>query len=329
MLKKTVSLFLTVLLLAACLAGCGGAGSPSGGEHAPHIVVTVFPLYDWILRILGEDPAGARVTLLLDNGVDLHSFQPTAKDILAVSTCDVFVCVGGESDKWAEDVLKEASNKDMIVLRLLPALGDLAREEELAEGMQPEDDRDPAEEEGPEYDEHIWLSLRNAAFLTGVLAEALGKADPEHADLYAANAAAYEEELLSLDAEYAAAVDTAEFDTLLFADRFPFLYLTEDYGIGYYAAFLGCSAETEASFETIAFLAGKVDELGLPAVLTIEGTDHRIAETVVRTAKAENVKILTLDSMQSATGKSGESYLAAMRRNLEVLKAALGTKEAE
>ena len=328
MLKKTVSLFLTALLLAACLAGCGGTGTPSEGGDAPRIVVTVFPLYDWILRILGDNPAGARVTLLLDNGVDLHSFQPTAKDILNVSACDVFVCVGGESDKWTEDVLKEASNKDMIVLRLLPALGDRAREEELAEGMQT-DPEGSEEEDGPEYDEHIWLSLKNAAFLTGVLAEALGKADPEHASLYAANAAAYREELLSLDAEYAAAVDAAEFGTLLFADRFPFLYLTKDYGLRYYAAFLGCSAETEASFETIAFLAGKADELRLPAVLTIEGSDHRIAETVVRTSRDPGRKILTLDSMQSATGKSGESYLSAMRSNLDVLKEALGTKEAE
>ena len=325
MLRKTLSFFLTVLLLAGCLAACENGAAPKAG--ALRVVVTISPVRDWILRILGDNPAGADVTLLLNSGTDLHGYQPSAKDILAVSTCDVFVCVGGESDRWVEDALREAVNKDMIVVRLLDALGDAAKEEELAEGMQADRDRDGAdeEEEGPEYDEHVWLSLRNAALLTGTLADAFGSADPEHAGLYAENARTFMEELSSLDAEYAAAVAAAPFGTLLFADRFPFRYMTEDYGLRYYAAFLGCSAETEASFETIAFLAGKVDELGLPAVLTIEGTDHRIAETVVRTARAENVKILSLDSMQSASDGRGE-YLAVMKKNLEVLKEALGTE---
>ena len=331
-MQKIISFVLVVVMLTAALAGCGQRDVNKNDKLS--IVATIFPEYDWVMNILGDKAGDADVTMLLDNGVDLHSYQPTADDIIKISTCDVFIYVGGESDEWVEDALKEATNKDMIVINLLESLGDAVKEEEVVEGMEEEDhdheegheDWEHDHEEGPEYDEHVWLSLKNAEILVNAIKDALGKADADNAEDYASNTAAYIEKLNALDVEYKAAVDAANKKTLLFGDRFPFRYLTDDYGLSYYAAFVGCSAETEASFETVALLAGKVDELGLSTVLTLEGNAHKIAETVVSTTSAKSARILSMDSMQSTTSadvKNGASYLSIMEQNLEVLKEAL------
>ncbi len=216
----------------------------------------------------------------------------------------------------------------MIVINLLDELGDSVKEEELAEGMQEEEEEHDHDhdEEGPEYDEHVWLSLKNASVLVQSISDALGKIDPDNADKYSSNASAYNEKLDELDSKYQAAISDAPVNTVLFGDRFPFRYLTDDYGLDYYAAFVGCSAETEASFETITFLAKKLDELGLKAVLTIEGSDHRIAETIIQNTNEKNQQILTMDSMQSTTSKDvagGSTYLSIMEKNLSVLTEAL------
>lgn len=316
-------------------------GTSLAEEKKISVVTTIFPVYDWIRETVG-DTGNVGITLLLDNGVDLHSYQPTTQDIMKIATCDVFVYVGGESDAWVEEALAESMNPDMVVVNLVDAMGEDVRMEEIVEGMEHEHEgeerhghdgeeehgHDGEEEHGheEEVDEHVWLSLRNAQKLVKALAQALGQADPANAGSYDANAAAYVERLAGLDTEYAAAREAADFDTVLFGDRFPFRYLVDDYGLNYYAAFSGCSAESEASFETIAFLAGKVDELGLTAVLTIEGDNNRIAETIVQNTRAKNAKVLAMDSMQGTTSadvENGATYLGAMTQNLEVLKQAL------
>ena len=327
-MKKVFSLLLAAVLFVGCFTACGrDPGQPAGNGGAKQIVTTIFPVYDWIMNLLGENPAGFEVTMLLDSGVDLHSYQPTADDMKKIATCDLFVYVGGESDEWVDDALQEAVNSKMTVVKLLDVLGNLAKEEELVEGMQAEEEHEAEEaEEEVEYDEHVWLSLRSAAKLVQSLADSLQKIDADHAAVYQANAAAYVDKLNALDAQYETAVASAAVKTLLFGDRFPFRYLADDYGLTYYAAFAGCSAETEASFETVRFLARKVDELSLHAVMTIEGTDHRIAQTIVQSTQTKDQQILTLDSMQSATAKdveNGTTYLAVMERNLSVLKSAL------
>jgi len=180
---------------------------------------------------------------------------------------------------------------------------------------------------GKEKDEHVWLSLKNAKTLVGAIADALQELDPDNKDTYAANASAYIEKLSALDGAYQSAVDGAARKTVLFGDRFPFRYLVDDYGLSYYAAFAGCSAESEASFETVSFLAKKVDELKLPCVLTIEGKNHKLAETIVQSTAGKKQKVLTMDSMQSMTSKdaaNGATYLSVMEQNLSVLKEALG-----
>ncbi len=321
---RVFSIAFATILIAGCLSACGAEGAGNAvDEKKLQIVATIFPEYDWVKNVLGENPTGAEVTLLLDSGVDLHSYQPTADDILKISNSDLFIYVGGETDEWVDDALKGATNKDMVVVNLLEALGDSAKEEETVEGMQEEEE--PGEGE-VEYDEHVWLSLRNASLLVQEISDALKRIDPDNAGIYEENAKAYIEKLNALDTEYKAAVDAGSAKTLLFGDRFPFRYMVDDYGLAYYAAFAGCSAESEASFGTITFLSGKMDELGLHAIMTIEGSDHKIAETIVQNTKAKDQRILTLDSMQSTTSKDiegGVTYLSVMEGNLEVLREAL------
>ena len=331
--KRIFAVFFSLLLAAGILGGCGKAefssiSAPSAsqsGSKPLKIVTTIFPEYDWVREILGDKADHAEVTMLLDNGVDLHSYQPTADDIIKISDCDLFIYVGGESDGWVEDALKEATNQNMKVINLLDVLGEQVKEEEVVEGMAAEEEESEDEDE-PEYDEHVWLSLKNAETLCSAITDALEEIDPANKDAYAANAASYLEKLAALDGEYQTVVDNAARKTVLFGDRFPFRYLADDYGLSYYAAFAGCSAETEASFETISFLAGKVDELRLPCVLTIEGAQHKIAETIVQNTAEKNQSILTLDSMQSTTSTdvaNGTTYLSVMESNLDVLKQAL------
>ncbi len=529
-MRKKLSLFLASAMMLGCISGCGGTGkdvsvNTEAAKEAPaensqveitekseaeteaktennsdelKIVTTIFPEYDWVKTILGDNADAAELTLLLDNGVDLHSYQPTAEDIIKIKECDMFVYVGGESDEWVEDVLEDAVNPDMKVINLLEVLGDSVKAEEIVEGMEHEHEHEHAEieesdikdrtlqefagewkslypmlnageleeyvehhaeehgeeqsevkeelltkwkcdadkividgdnitftyadgktetaaykyagykavtdEDGditgvryqfetdsadaPKYvqfndhgyeptdevahfhiyfgnesfdalddfganpffvhdelsadevleqlmgghdheeekDEHVWLSLKNVSVICDTIGTELGELDPANADVYKKNADAYKEELTALDKEYAAAVEAGGKKTLLFGDRFPFRYLVDDYGLDYYAAFAGCSAESEASFETIVFLAGKVDELGLEAVMTIEGPNHDIAESVKNATSSKDQVILTLDSMQSTTSadiEAGTTYLSVMKSNLDVLKEAI------
>ena len=337
-----------LLALCFCATACACPAYGAEGEKLS-IVATIFPEYDWVREI--ADGTGAEITLLLDNGVDLHSYQPTVEDMVKIADCDLFIYVGGDSDGWVEGALKNAVNKKQVALNLLDILGSSVKNEEIVEGMEHEHhdehehdhDHDHVgheheghehehehhhheEEEEAEADEHVWLSLRNAEGICRGIAQSLSSLDPVHRETYAANAARYVEKLSALDKAYQTAVEGAARKVFLFGDRFPFRYLADDYGLKYYAAFAGCSAESEASFETVMFLAGKVDELGLPCVMTIEGTRHKIAETVIANTRAKNQKVLSMDSMQSTTSKeveNGVSYLSVMEKNLETLKAAL------
>jgi len=286
-------------------------------------------------RYLGDKVKNVEVTMLLDNGVDLHSYQPTINYIAKISDCDMFIYVGGESDGWVNDALKNAKNDKMKVINLLEVLGDSVKTEELIEGMQEEEhdhhhDNEEITEEKHEHeeekDEHVWLSLKNAKILCKVIADNLSEIDPENKDIYSANVSAYIEKLSALDEEYKKIVNGSNRKIVLFGDRFPFRYLVDDYGLDYYAAFVGCSAETEASFETVSFLSKKTDELKLPCVLTIEGANHKIAETVIANTYAKNQKVLTMDSMQSTTSsdvKNGITYISVMEKNLDILREAL------
>ena len=510
-MKKVFAALLVLVLMMTTLF----SGAAFAENKKLSIVTTIFPIYDWVREIVqGND--NVEITMLLDNGTDLHSYQPTAPDILKVSNADLFIYVGGESDEWVEDVLATAANPKLVAISLVEAMGDAIKAEEIVEGMEHEHEHEEGEEEheheeieledildcplsdfagewkslqplllageldafcehkaeededesatkdtcfakyaanwacdavtmkiagdtisftdengktvsgtytyagyipiladagdvksvryqytsntagAPKYvqfndhgyqaggaehfhvyfgnesfdalltassnpyfvasdlttagilqqlmghnhdghehhhdheeeetDEHVWLSLRNAQALCKVIAEELNRIDAANSVQYQANLIAYCAQLIALDKAYTEVVSAAKYKTVLFGDRFPFRYLVDDYGLTYFAAFSGCSAESEASFQTIVFLAQKVDELNLPAVLTIEHPKTRIAETVVSTSQAKNAKILSMDSMQSITDqdvKAGANYLSIMESNLAVLKEAL------
>ena len=324
MKRKIFAIILSVFLILPVFSGCNNKDT-SGSNKKLSVVCTIFPQYDWVKQILGDKASGVDMTLLLDNGIDLHNYQPTADDIIKISECDLFIYVGGESDKWVDDVLKSAKNKNMQVINLMDVLKNSVKEEEVKEGMEAEEEED-SKEEGPEYDEHVWLSLKNAKTICGAISDSLGKIDKSNADTYKQNSNSYIEKLNNLDTEYQNTVDGAKRKTVLFGDRFPFRYLVDDYKLDYYAAFVGCSAETEASFKTIVFLANKIDELSLPAILTIEGSDKSIANSIISNTKNKNQKILVINSIQSVTSEdvqNGMTYLSIMKDNLGVLKEAL------
>ena len=331
-------------MLSACEAE---SGKKDSSQKKISIVATIYPQYDWIKNILGERINDVDLKLLIKNGTDLHSYKPSAQDIATIAKADLVVYVGGESDEWIEKALAATPKDGRIALNLMKALGDHVKKEEIVEGMQAEEHHEHGEEaeehehehhehaekhedehhhhEEVENDEHIWLSLKNAWILVNALAQSLSKVDSANSSIYTANAVLYNAKLWEMDKEFATAISGASQKTVLFGDRFPFRYLVDDYGIKYYAAFVGCSAESEASFETVTFLAGKMDSLQLPAIFTIDGSNGKIARTILDASKkSKNAQVLTLNSMQSVKGnQSGDDYLSIMRDNLEVLKKAL------
>ena len=313
-MKKRFLIILSALAL--LLSGCA---QPQSAKKL-QVVAAIFPEYDWVRQIVGNDDS-VELTLLVDDGVDPHSFQPAVSDMVTAANCDLLIYGGGESDQWLTKL--EATNPNRETLVLLPLLGAQAHREEVVEGMEAHEE-DEAEGDA-EMDEHVWLSLRNASLFCQAITDALCRLNPGKADTYRANLAAYQQQLDALDNDYRSAMDASPNRTIVVCDRFPFRYLVEDYGLSYYAAFPGCSAETGASFETVVFLSDKVKELGLNALLVTESSDGRMAKTVAQNAGSPDMPVLTLNSMQSVSGESAKSldYLTVMSENLRVLKQAL------
>ena len=314
---------MTGVLAAFMLAGC--APKQQQNTTKLKIVATTFPQYDWIREIIGKDNTNVDLQLLMRNGGDLHSYQPTAGDIANIADANLFVYVGGESDEWVDDALKEKTNKDMKVVNMMQTLGDDIDEEE--EGLEKESEDHDHEE--IEYDEHVWLSLKRAQKIVKAIADELGELDSTNAKKYQENAEAYIAKLAALDKSYESTVNTVKNKTWIFADRMPFHYLAKDYGITTYAAFNGCSTETNASFNTIVSLAKYVDELGIKHIMTIEGSDKKLAKAVIENTTDKNQDILTLNSLQSVSQSDidkGLTYYGAMEENLKVLAQSFNTE---
>ena len=369
-LVKLLSCFCaSLLVLTACSTNKGNSSaadtnsaettasaesSVAASDEKISIVTTIFPEYDWVREIIGEHADKFDIELIMDKGADLHSYQASAEDIAKISSADLFVYVGGESDVWVDDALGNAVNKDMKVVNLLKTLGDAAKTEEVVEGMEAHEhshegddhdhshegddhdhshegegeahDHDHAHEHGEVLDEHVWLSLKNSISLINHISEQIQLIDPENAVDYKKNAETYTAKLEELDKKYEEAVASAAINYILVGDRFPFRYLVDDYNLDYSAAFVGCSAETEASFETVTYLSAKIDELGLKNVLTIENSDQKLANTIISNTKSKDQKIEVLNSLQSVSKEDidkGVSYLSVMEDNLEVLKKVL------
>lgn len=322
-MKRWMLLCLSLLVLAGCTPA---ATQDKGEEKKLSVVTTVFPAYDWVRELVGEDNQNVDITWLMNSGVDVHSYQPTVDDLVTISNCDVLVYVGGESESWMKEALAQGGKEGRVVVNLMEVLGEGVKEEEPLPGLDDDHDHDHEEDHEHEADEHIWLSLKHAVTLTQTLAQTLGQVDPEHAQSYLDAQKTYQAKLEQLDQDYQSMVQGAKYDTVLFCDRFPFRYLLDDYGIHYYAAFSGCSAETEASFETVAFLAKTLQGLDLPCVLTIEGNDGSLARTVWENTSQNKQTVSQLNALQAVTqqqAQQGLTYLSAMEENLQVLTKAL------
>lgn len=328
MWKRAAVLLVTLVLSVSMSGGCR-----MKKKEGYTVVCTIYPIYDWVQTVL-EGVDEVQPILLADKGVDMHSYQANADDIINIRESSLMVMVGGESENWVQDVLDSGSfGQKQTVVSLLELLGDRAKVEEVVEGMEHEHEEgnpldelpgdDDHDHEDAEYDEHVWLSLRNAYFCVEELAEILTAELPEHKDVIFANKTAYQEKLAALDERYKALRAEAKYDTMIVGDRFPFRYLADDYDLKYYAAFAGCSAESEASFDTVIFLAQKMDELDVKCLLVIESSNRKLAKTIISNTKSSDCRILELDSLQSTIPGGGISYLGVMEKNLEVLSEAL------
>ena len=318
--RTAVCALLILCFMLGSLTGCGQRKATEPAE----IVCTSFAAYDWVRTLLtGTDTL--RATLLVADGSDLHSYQPTVTDKVTLINSALIVRVGGESDRWVSEM---AENRPLLCLTELDGI--TLREAQTQSEAHGHEHTHVHEEDGhghnhDGFDEHLWLSPSNASVCITALSEQLCALDPSNREIYTTNASAYLDGLTALDAAYEKAVTEAARNTLLVADRFPFVYLVEEYGLSYCAAFSGCSTESQASFETVVRLARKADEWNTTHLLVTEGSDRRLAASVSAASEQQNMTVLALDSMQavSAARASEITYLSVMYENLEILKVAL------
>lgn len=320
-MKKFAAVITAAITILLSLCSCQPAITRHDGLK---IVCTTFPQYDYVRNILGSDK---NVTLIISNGSDLHGFEPTAKDIVEIRTASMFVYIGGASDAWVEKAVNATENPNLKSVALMDYIETLSLEdiESLEYGEHHEHDHSKHDHgHTPEdADEHIWLSIKNSIVITNALCDEICALDPENADTYRANTASYVAKLEALDVEYEKVFSQAKRNVLLFADRFPFGYLTHDYGIAHIAAFTGCSSESEVTAETFAHLIEHTNALSLPFILILEGSDGKTAQTV---CEATGAKALTVDSCQTVSADdiaNGANYLDIMANNLEIFKEAL------
>lgn len=323
-MKKLLSLICILLVLALLPALPSCQKAEDNGKIT--ILCTLFPMYDWVRNIVGNSE-NVEVSLLIKNGTDPHSYQPTAADVMAISDCHMIVYIGGEADTWVEEALDRAKNAHITEIVLSELEGMILREVSSSSHSHGEDEHDHEPHHGV-FDEHLWLSLENAKTALTYLSSAICAIDGENTELYKENTANYLTELEKVQGEYAAAVESVgEKDRfMLFADRFPFVYLLSEYGVEYSAPFDGCTTDVDAGFDTVLGLIKEADAHGVKYIAVTESSDKALASTVSGSAK-NDIEILVMNSLQSVTERQiddGISYLGVMRENLKVLKKAIG-----
>ncbi len=315
MAKRRIMVLILIAALACAFSGCKVNNQATDNSGKVNIVCTVFPVYDWVNKIVGENSDKFNITLLASGG-DLHSYQPSAADIAAIHTCDLFVYVGGETDKWAEKI---------VATQKLNALSLLEINKGALLDAWHEHSHDHDGEDLAVYDEHVWLSLRLAQQTVSSLCDEMCNFDAADADIYKKNTYEYCEKLKALDEEFARTVKESENKSVVFADRFPFIYMTTDYGVECYAAFPGCSSDTNAGFEVVAHLAEKVKELKKNTLLVLENSNQEVAASIINASGMKNVEIAVMNSLQAIGADDAESndYISIMEENLDAFKKAL------
>ncbi len=319
-MKRLLSLLLAGVLLLGTLCGCS---APAKQEEGLSVVATIFPQYDFARQVMGSSN---HLTMLLRPGQEVHSYEPTPQDIIAIQNCDLFIYVGGESDAWIEDVLEGMDTSHMVILSLMDLVDPL--EEDTDSVL--ENPEEHSHEDGEathlhqeEYDEHVWTSPKNAMLITQAICDALCDIDPSNAQTYRQNTADYLEQLEGLDQDFREVISNAGRDTLIFGDRFPLLYFVREYGLNYYAAFPGCASETEPSAATVARLIDLVREEQVPVVYQIELSNGNIARSIADSSGAKVETFYTCHNITRDDFNAGETYLSLMKCNVNSLKEAL------
>lgn len=338
-------LLIMIFVMALGFAGCGGEAADSslnnGAEGGINVVATIFPAYDFAVNVAGDK---AQVSMLLPPGAESHSFEPSPQDIIKIQNCDVFVMTGGESDKWLEDIISSLDTSNMKIVRMMDCV-DLVQEE-VIEGMTETDgheghsheaedtvmngDEGEASEAGNvlggldiEYDEHVWTSPENAMKISEAIAEALCEADSENAGHYRENCGEYTAKLVDLSEEFRSITAEGARKVVVFGDRFPFRYFTDEYGLSYAAAFPGCSSETEPSVTTLTYLINYVKDNEIPVVFHIESSNHKTADMICESTGAKLSEFHSCHNLSAEDLANGEDYISLMKRNAENLREAL------
>lgn len=328
-MKKFLACLTAGLLLVTSLSACASralsdsSASASNAENTQKlsVVCTNFPEYDFVRQIVGDR---ADITMLLKPGAESHTYEPTPQDIITIQNSALFVYVGGDSDEWVSDVLSSMDQSKMTVFKLMDCV-DLV-EEELAEGMQPEAEAESAgseAEEAPEMDEHVWTSPANAMKIVQKLCDTLCTLDSADQDTFKSNTDAYLDQLQKLDGEFREVVENGNRKEIIVGDRFPFRYFCEEFGLKYYAAFPGCSTDTEADASTVAFLIKKVKEDKIPVVFHIELSNEQMCNSICEATGAKSVLLNAIHNVSDSDFKAGATYLSLMEHNVEALKEAL------
>lgn len=301
---------LIAILLCLCLMLCGCTAQPEKphDETKLQIVCTSFPAYDFAREIAGDR---AELTLLIKPGSEVHSYEPTPKDMIRIQESDLFICNGGESEQWAKTLITPELN----TIYMMDCVDTV---EESADGIY------NAEDGEPELDEHVWTSPLNAIKISEEICNALCKLDTDNAEAYKTNFTAYKAQLMALDREFRQVIKNSGKHTLVFADRFPMRYFALEYGLDCYAAFPGCSSETEPSAKTVAYLIDRVREDKIPAVLYMEFSNQKMADVICEDTGCKKLPFYSAHSVSAEQFEQGVSYLDLMRINLNSLKEALG-----
>lgn len=314
MRKKIIYFLVAVLLITVIFTGCKNTETTDNGKI--NIVSTIFPQYDFAREIAGDK---ANLKMLIQPGGESHSYEPTPQDIISIQEADVFLYIGGENDAWVEDILNSVDTTEIQVVKLIDCVEltciDETEEEHIGSNNQ--------EKHNHEYDEHIWTSPINAKKMVESISTAICKADPENSSYYTDNATNYSVELMDLDTKIRNLVSNAKRTELIFGDRFPLIYFTKEYGLTHYAAFPGCSSETEPSASAIAFLTDKVKQDNIPVILKLELSNSTVADTIASETSSDVLTFYSCHNLSKTQFENGESYISMMTENLETLKIAL------
>ncbi|MBR3177444.1 zinc ABC transporter substrate-binding protein [Candidatus Saccharibacteria bacterium] len=317
--SKIIIVFVAIML--AIIGAVVGFSNLNKNNKKVSIITTNFPAYDFARAVAGEE---ADIKMLIKPGAEIHDFEPTPQDIIDIKNSKMFIYTGGESDEWIEDVLDDINTNDTKLFRMMDVVE--AVEEEIADGMEHEDGNEEGQEhekEEAEYDEHVWTSLKNAQKIVGNIKDELVKISPENKDIFESNAEKYVNKLGKIEQEFQNVVKNGSRKTIVFGDRFPLRYFVDDYGLSYFAAFPGCSDQTEASSKTVAFLVDKIKSEKIPVVFKIEMSSGKIADTI---ANETGAKVLTFNSAHNISAddfKNGMTYAEIMEKNVKALEEAL------